>query len=171
MDGSTVFARWHQCALLCDSFSPPESTTQMANRSVQPFLHNSQQKVLILYNGQPFPPKIAPSHMGSGPHLIHDSLGQSKPTIQTAFRLVRLFSHRWLQSVPILDNGMPHFPLKIAYSYEGSGPQLIHGSLGPPESLTQMASRSVQLFLQGSLVWQTDQLTDHATRLVTTDHI
>jgi len=29
---------------------------------------------------------------------------------------------------------------------------LIHGSLGPPESTTQTASRSVQPFLQGSLV-------------------
>jgi len=37
-------------------------------------------------------------------------------------------------------------PLKIAPSHGGSGPHLIHGSLGPPESSTQMASRSVQPF-------------------------
>jgi len=42
------------------------------------------------------------------------------------------------------------FPLKIAASH------LILGFLGPPESSTQMASSSVQPFLQGSLVWQTD---------------
>ena len=29
---------------------------------------------------------------------------------------------------------------------------LVHGSMGPPESSTQMASRLLQLFLQGSLV-------------------
>ena len=46
-------------------------------------------------------------------------------------------------------------------------PHVIHGSLDPSESSTQTASRSVQLFLQGSLVWQTDQPTDHATRSVT----
>ena len=42
----------------CASFGPPESTTETANRSVQPFLHSSRQKVSILYNGQPFPPKL-----------------------------------------------------------------------------------------------------------------
>jgi len=42
----------------CASFSTPESTAQTANRSVQPFLHRSWQKVPILYNGRPFPPKL-----------------------------------------------------------------------------------------------------------------
>jgi len=36
---------------------------------------------------------------------------------------------------------------------------LIHGSLGPPECSTQTVSRSVQPFLQGSLVWQTNRQT------------
>jgi len=38
----------------CASFSPPKSTTQTANRLVQPFLQSSQQTVAILYNGLPF---------------------------------------------------------------------------------------------------------------------
>jgi len=42
------------------------------------------------------------------------------------------------------------FPLKIAPSHGGSGPHLIHGSFGPPESTTLTASRSVRRFLQGS---------------------
>ena len=46
-----------------------------------------------------------------------------------------------------------------------------HGSLIliPPESSTQMVSRSLEPFLQGSLLWQTDRQTDrhHATQLVT----
>jgi len=50
-------------------------------------------------------------------------------------------------------------------------PNLIHDSLGPPESLTQTASRSVQPFLQGLLVRSTDRPTDHATQSVTTDRI
>jgi len=58
---------------------------------------------------------------------------------------------------------------------EGSGPHLIHGSPGPPKSSTQTAARSVQPFLQGSLVWQTDRQTDrqttHATRSVRIDRI
>jgi len=48
------------------------------------------------------------------------------------------------------------FPLKIAPSLWGSGPHLMHGSLRPPEFSTQTASWSVQPFLQGSLVYQTD---------------
>jgi len=43
--------------------------------------------------------------------------------------------------------------LKIAPSHGGSGPHLIRGSLGPPQSSTQTASigLSVQPFLQGSI--------------------
>jgi len=36
---------------------------------------------------------------------------------------------------------------------------LVNGSLGPPESSTQTASWSVQTFLHGSLLWQTDKHT------------
>jgi len=56
-------------------------------------------------------------------------------------------------------------------------PHLIHGPLGPPKSSTQTASRSVQPFLQGSLVWQTDRQTDRPadrpryTRSLTIDRI
>jgi len=63
-----------------------------------------------------------------------------------------------------------HSPPKICPFHGGSGPHLIHGSPGPPKSSTQKATRSVQPFLQGSLVWptdrQTDRSTDHATRSV-----
>jgi len=48
-------------------------------------------------------------------------------------------------------------PLKIASSHSGIWTP-IHGSLGPPEPTTQTASRSVQPFLQDSLVWRTDRL-------------
>ena len=50
------------------SLGPPESTTQTAFRSVQPFLHSSRQNVPILYIGTPLSPfKIDPSHGGFGP--------------------------------------------------------------------------------------------------------
>ena len=41
----------------------------------------------------------------------------------------------------------------------GSRPHLTYGSLGPPESTTQTASRSVHLFLQGSLLRPADRHT------------
>jgi len=49
----------------CASFVPPKSTSKTANRSVQPVLHSSRQKVHILYNRPPFL-KHCPSHGGSG---------------------------------------------------------------------------------------------------------
>jgi len=67
------------------------------------------------------------------------------------------------------SSGMPMHVLSP--NNGGSGPHLIHGSLGPPESWIQTASWSVQPFLQGLLVWQTDRQTDHATQSVTIGRI
>ena len=67
----------------------------------------------------------------------------------------------------------------------GSRPLLIHGSLGPRYSAPQVASKSVQPFLQGSRTWptnkqththihtdkHTDTRTDHATPSVIRDCI
>ena len=71
--------------------SPPESITQTASRSVQPFLHRSRQ--CCCCNGRPFPPKITPSHGDLDP-IYHDSLGPSEPTTQTASQSVQPFLHR-----------------------------------------------------------------------------
>ena len=128
-DSSIVFARWRQCVgpcghigatweydWTCASFGPPESTTQTANRSVQPLLHSSRQKVSILYNGRPFSP-IFPLLMGVwtpsnswflGPFWAHNPNG---------VKSVQAFSHRWPQSVPIFYNGILQwdapFPSKL----------------------------------------------------------
>jgi len=158
-DGSIVFTRWRQCAhvrghiggtwriwLKCASFGPPESTTQTANRSVQPFLHSSQQSVPILYNGRPFSPNFPfPRGMWTppsntwflGPLQAHKPNGIS---ISSA-----VFAQMSTEFPCTLQWDAP-FPLKIAAFHGGSGPHLIHGSLGPPKSSTQMASRSVQPF-------------------------
>ena len=123
----------------------------------------------------PLSSKIAPSSGGCGPHLTHDSLGPSKPTTQMASRSVQPFLHSCPQSVPMLYNGMPFPPSKVPPPMGDLDPYLIHGFLGLPESSTQMASWSVQPFLQGSLVWltdrPTDRLTDHTARLVTIGRI
>jgi len=54
---------------------------------------------------------------------------------------------------------------KGAPSHAASTRHLVHGSLGPRESTSRMASRSVQPLLHGSRLWPTDRqrLTDHAT--------
>jgi len=135
---------------------PPEYTTQTASRSVQLFSHSSRQKVPILTMGAPFP-QIAPSYGDLDPHLIHDSLGQSKPTNQMASRSVQPFwtddrrAFLYFTMVRPPPQNCP-FPLGIwtpSYTW----------FLGPPKSSTHTASRLVQLYLQGSLVWHTDRHT------------
>ena len=43
-------------------------------------------------------------------------------------------------------------PSKLSLCIDGSGPHLIHDSLGPSKPTTQMAFRSVQPFLQGLML-------------------
>jgi len=149
----------------CASFSPPEFTTQTTNRLVKPFLH-SRQKVPIVYSGRPIHQNCPFPWGDLDPHLTHDSLGPCEPTTQTAHQLVPPFLHRRLQC-PYTLECFACFPSKLPLPMGGSGPYVIHDSLGPPKSSTQMATWSLQPFLQGSLVWQTDRPTDHATQLIT----
>ena len=123
-----IFIKWHHCDLprghigvtwrmwlnLCFIWPTRVHNPNGKSIGIAIFLH-SLRKSLRLYIGAIFP-KIAPSHGGSGPHIIHDSFGQSEPTIP-------------------------------------------------------MQSLSVQPFLQGLLVWQTDRPTDHATQSVITGHM
>jgi len=70
--------------------------------------------------------------------------------------------------------GMPRYvlsPKNCAFAWGSLDPNLTLDSLDPPESTSQIAFWSVQLFLQGSLLWQTDWQTDHTTRSVTLGRI
>jgi len=98
----------------------PDVKSQTASRSVQAFLHSSQQGVTILYNRLPRPPQNCRFPWGDlDPHLIHGSLGPSESTTQTASRSLQPFFHSSPQSVPILYNEPPlppencHFPWGI----------------------------------------------------------
>jgi len=66
MDCSVVFARWRECAPPPTNASsgPPESTSQMASRVVQPYVHSSQLRVPILYSGHPFSTSKLPLRVG-----------------------------------------------------------------------------------------------------------
>jgi len=97
-------------------------------------------------------------------HLFH--AGDNATTAQPVDELICRHEGRGVTSRPAWP-----FPSKLPLPTGDLDLHLIHGSLGPPESSTQTASRSVQPFLQGSLVWQTDRQTDHATRSLTTGRI
>ena len=62
VDGSVVFDRWCQCVPPSNtsSLGLPDSASQMASWSVQPFSHSSHQTVPILYNGPPLRPENRP---------------------------------------------------------------------------------------------------------------
>jgi len=100
--------------------------------------------------------------------VTHDAFGRCEPTTQMTPRLVQPSLHRWLWNVFILCNGLPVSPSILAFPMLASGPHVIRGSLGPPESGMQTATWSFQPLLQGSLVWYTDRATErptnHATR-------
>ena len=96
------------------------------------------------------PSKLPLPMVESGPHRIHDSMCPSEPITQTASRLVQPFLHSSPQSVPILYNRRPLPSPKLVPSHGVYGPHVKHGSFGSPESITKMASPSVQPFLQGS---------------------
>jgi len=123
MDGSIVFARWRQRALPRWHIG---ATWRM--RLNLCFLQATQ---------------------------VHNQ--NSKLIGSAAFAQLTARSPYTLQWAPL--------PPKLSLPIGGSGPHLIHGSLGPTESSTHMASRSVQPFLQGSLE---DRQTD---RQLTTDCI
>jgi len=113
--------------------------------------------------GRPFPSKLPLPNGGSGPHVIRNFLGPSKHTNKTASQSVQPFWHRWPPTAPsvlILYNSLPLLPSKLPITMRDDDLHLIHGSLGPPESSTQTASWSVEPFLQGSLLWQTDKQTN-----------
>jgi len=136
---------------------------------------------------------IVPQHRWNP--ITHDSYGASEPTTQTGFpsshqlksytsplspawnwrralscqRMLAFLSHWGPHSVTILYSGTPLSPLKITPCHGGNlDPNPIEGSLGTPKSSAQTASRSLQPFLRGSLVWQTARQTERQTDRQTT---
>ena len=83
-------------------------------------------------------------------HRTYDSLGPLQPATQTAS--IQPSLQRRPQKVPILYNGTHLPPQNCPYPWEDLDLHLTHGSLDAPKSSTQMASRLVQPFLQGSVV-------------------
>jgi len=67
----------------------------------------------------PFNLKIAPSHGGPGPHLklMHDSLGVSEPTTQTASRLNQPFLHSFAQVSLYFTMGRPLAPQNCPFPW------------------------------------------------------
>jgi len=107
-------------------------------------------------------PKLPLLMGGSGPHLTHNSLGHSEPRIQMASRSVQPFLHKWPQSVPILYNGTPLCPLKIAHSHGGfePPPHLTYGWFPVSTSVLNQNGISIGSAVFAGLTSVTDRQTD-----------
>jgi len=81
-----VFTRWRQCVprLIHASLYSLESSTQTASRLVQPFLHSSRQRVIMLYSGPPFSPQNCLFTWGSGPPFNTCFLGSTRVHVPNA---------------------------------------------------------------------------------------
>ena len=112
-------------------------------------------------------PKNCPFTWGDlDSHLIRVSLGSPRSTSQTESRSIQPFCTAHGRASYTLERAVPSPVKKCSCSWGDLDSHLIHGSLGLPDPTTQTAFRSVQLFLQGSLVWQTDRQTDRQTTLL-----
>jgi len=141
--GATWRIRLNLCFL-----RPTPSTTKTANRSVKSLLHSLRQKVSVLYNGRPFPPKLPLSMERSEPPSNSWFLGPVRANNPNGITIGSAVFAQVTAECPYTLQWAPLFP-KLVLRMGDLDPR------GQSEPTTQMASRSVQPFLHGSLVWQT----------------
>jgi len=86
------------------------------------------------------------------PNVTHDSLD---PESTQPKRLIGRFSHFFLHSSRQIVGGRARacpFPKHCPFVWDYLDPHPTHGSLGPPESITQTTSRSVQPFCTAHVI-------------------
>jgi len=83
--------------------------------------------------------------------------------IPNASRSVRPFLHSSRLGAPLYFTMGRPLPSKLPLLTGDLDPHITHDSLGPSDPIIQTAYRSIQSFLQGSLLWQTDRQTDTPT--------
>jgi len=93
---------------------------QMANRSVQPFLHSSRQKVSIFYNWRPFSPKL-PLRMGDLDRHLTLFFGPIQAITQTASGWVEPFFSQMTAECPYTLQWDAPSPSKLPIPMGGPG--------------------------------------------------
>jgi len=144
----------------CASFGPPESTTQMANQSVQLFLHSSRQKVPILYNGRPFLPNYPFLWGDMDPHPSYDSLGPSEPIIHTVSLSVQPFCTDDRTVSLYFTTRRQISPSKLPPSHGGSGPPCNTWFSGPAQVLNPNGISFGSAIFAGLTSHECDRQTD-----------
>jgi len=145
-------AQWHHLAntnecVLLSAHPTPQPKWQIDQFSC--FCTTHYKKSLYFTMGDPFSKNCPFSWWIWTPHLLHDSLSQSELTIQTVSRSVQLLFVQMTAECPYtLQCDAPFPPQDCPFPW-GIWTTWF---LSLPQSSTQTASRSVQPFLQGSLV-------------------
>jgi len=118
------------------------TTEVIAHQTPKPVIANCVPKLVAMATRPSAP-------MDCHPHMIPTAHLRPQPKWHP-YRFSRLCTDDRRVSL-YFTMGHP-FPTICPFPWGDLEPHLIHGSLGPPQYSTQMAARSVQPFLEGSLV-------------------
>jgi len=166
MEGSVVFVRWRQCALPCGHIGATRRIRLNSCFLLPTQVHNLNGRLIgsadsaqltaeypCTLQWTTLSPKIAPSHGGSGPPsntLFLEPIQAHNPNGISISSSV--FAQMTADSPYTSQWNAPFSAQNFPFPWGDLNPHLIHSSLGQPESSTQSTYRSVQPFLQGSLV-------------------
>ena len=145
-----VFARWRRCEphLRCASLRHPESTTQTAS----PFSHFCTahlQSVPIHHNGPPFLFSKLPLRMRRSEPNLTWFLGPTRVQIPNSISIGSAVFAQFTAERPYILQWTALSPQNCPFSW-GSGPHLIHDSLGQSEPTSQAHGRVSLYFIMGS---------------------
>ena len=161
MDDAMVLARWRQYARHLNMFSWAHPSPQPKRILISSAIFAQLTAVSSGMAGHVLSPKNYTFTQGqSGPLSNMWFLCQPESKSQTTSHSVQPFCTAHGRDLWYFTMGRRFLQLKLSIPIGDLDPNLIHGSLGPPESSTHTASQSVEPFLQGSLVQQTDRQTD-----------
>ena len=145
----SIRAHWRHLANTTELVHPLAHSSPQSRWQMDRFSHFCTaygRKCLYFIMGAPIH-QNCPSSWGIWTsHVTRDAFGPCEPTTQTAPRSVEPSLHRWPRSVSIVYNGLPVSPSKLPLPMLASGLHVVRGSLGPPESGTQIVTWSFQSF-------------------------
>ena len=165
VDSSIAFTRSCQCAptyITC--FLGPSPNPERHLNRLSHFCTDHDKELLYITTGRSFPLLLLLPMRDLNPRNTW-FIGPTRNLNRNGISFGSAVFAQFAAEFPYTLQWAAPSPLKIAPLHGYLDPRLIYGSFGQPESSTQTASRSVVSFLQGSLLWQTDQQTS-ATRSV-----
>jgi len=137
----------------CVSFGPSESTTPNGQSIGSAVSAQLMAECLYTLQWATLSPKIFPSHGESGPLSSSWFLGPIQAHNPNSISITSAVFAQITAEFPCTLQWDTHFPLQnCPFPWWDLDRHLWDGSLGPPKSSTQTASRQVKPFLQGSLV-------------------